>query len=315
MSDARISPATAALMCVAPLLWAANTVVARYFMSDISPMTLNFIRWAGVFIVLLPLAGWVLRPGSGLWQPAVAKRFFWLAALGVGTYNALQYLALNTSTPNNINLVGGAMPMFMLLIGLVFYGVPITRRQVVGTVLSLLGVVVVLTRGDAATLIHLRFVPGDAYILLGSLTWAGYSWMLARPSSEPGNIRNDWAAFLLGQVTFGMLFGSVFALAEWTLPALPGGAAGQVNWTWGLVLGLAYIIIFPSLIAQRTWGLGIARAGPAMASFFANLTPLFSAVLSAAVLGEAPQPYHGLAFLLIVGGIYVSSPPGKAVKA
>jgi drug/metabolite transporter (DMT)-like permease len=310
MHNAKITLGTAALMSVAPFLWAANTVVARYFMGDISPMTLNFLRWLGVLLVLLPLAGWVLKPGSALWQPAVAKRFFWLAALGVGTYNALQYLALNTSTPNNINLVGGAMPMFMLLIGLVFYKVPITRRQVLGTVLSLVGVMVVLCRGDAATLLHLRFVPGDAYILLGSLTWAGYSWMLARPSGEPQAIRSDWAAFLLGQVAFGLLFGSAFAAAEWALPTLPGGAAGHISWSWALVAGLAYIILFPSLIAQRTWGLGIAKAGPTMASFFANLTPLFSALMSAAVLGEAPQAYHALAFLLIVGGIYVSSPPG-----
>jgi drug/metabolite transporter (DMT)-like permease len=310
MNTKQLTLATAALMCVAPFLWAANTVVARYFMGDISPMTLNFLRWAGVFIVLLPLAGWVLKPGSALWQPGVAKRFFWLAALGVGTYNALQYLALNTSTPNNINLVGGAMPMFMMLIGLVFYKVPITRRQVLGTVLSLAGVAVVLTRGDVATLLHLRFVPGDAYILLGSLTWAGYSWMLARPAAEPKEIRGDWAAFLLGQVAFGLLFGSAFAAAEWALPPVPGGAAGQVQWSWALVAGLVYIILFPSLIAQRTWGLGIAQAGPTMASFFANLTPLFSALMSAAVLGEMPQAYHALAFLLIVGGIYVSSPPG-----
>ncbi|MDX9969864.1 MAG: DMT family transporter, partial [Hydrogenophaga sp.] len=60
-------------------------------------------------------------------------------------------------------------------------------------------------------------------------------------------------------------------------------------------------------LAYRCWGAGVARVGPAMAGFFTNLTPLFAALFSAALLGEPPRPYHGLAFLLIVGGIVVSS--------
>jgi drug/metabolite transporter (DMT)-like permease len=74
---------------------------------------------------------------------------------------------------------------------------------------------------------------------------------------------------------------------------------------WGV---LAFVAIGPSIIAYRCWGLGVARAGPALAAFFANLAPLFAALMSAWWLGEWPQPYHALAFSLIVAGIAVSMP-------
>jgi drug/metabolite transporter (DMT)-like permease len=73
------------------------------------------------------------------------------------------------------------------------------------------------------------------------------------------------------------------------------------------VAALLYVAIGPSVIAYRCWGLGVVRAGPALAAFFANLTPVFAAMLSAALLGEAPRWYHAAAFALIVGGIVVSS--------
>ena len=81
----------------------------------------------------------------------------------------------------------------------------------------------------------------------------------------------------------------------------------HISWGWPLAAALLYVAIGPALLAYRCWGMGVQRVGPATASFFANLTPLIAAVLSAAFLGELPHLYHGFAFALIVGGILVSS--------
>jgi drug/metabolite transporter (DMT)-like permease len=78
-------------------------------------------------------------------------------------------------------------------------------------------------------------------------------------------------------------------------------------WNGTLLATLAFVALGPAVLAYRCWGLGIQQAGPAVAGFFANLTPVFAAVLSAAFLGELPQAYHALAFALIVAGIWVSS--------
>ena len=141
-----------------------------------------FIRWLLAFFILLPLAGWVLRPGSGLWPHW--RRFAVLGLLGVGLYNTLQYLALHTSTPVNVTLVASSMPLWMLALGRLFFNAPVRRPQLLGALLSMLGVTVVLARGDLANLARLQLVPGDLYILAATLAWALYSWLLARPA-EP----------------------------------------------------------------------------------------------------------------------------------
>ncbi len=289
---------TALLLLVPPLLWAGNAVVGRLVHALVPPITLNFLRWALAFVFLLPLAGWLLRRGSSLW-PAW-RRFAVLGLLGVGCYNALQYLALQTSTPLNVTLVASSVPIWMLAIGALCFGQRISRRQVTGAVLSIAGVLVVLSRGQWALLAQIRLVPGDVYVLLATLSWAFYSWMLSQPK-EPPDIRRDWAAFLMAQMVFGLGWSGLFAAGEWAL------TDAHIVWGWPLAAALLYVAIGPAILAYRCWGVGVQRVGPNIAGFFSNLTPLFAAVMSAAFLGELPQLYHGLAFLLIVGGIVVSS--------
>jgi drug/metabolite transporter (DMT)-like permease len=305
----RLTPATIALLLLPPLLWAGNAVVGRMMQGTIPPATFNFVRWMIAGALLLPLAAWVFRPGSGLW--AHRRRFALLGLLGVGLYNSLQYLALKTSTPINVTLVAASMPIWMVLTGRVLYKVPISRQAALGIVLSLTGVAVVLMRGDLSQLGALQFVPGDGWILLAALAWSVYSWLLARPpeGGYPERIKADWAAFLMAQIVFGLCWSGLLTAGEWMLwaPAAGNGDALQIHWGWPLVLALAYVALGPSLLAYRCWGLGVARVGPTIASFFNNLTPLFAALMSALLLGEAPQLYHAAGFVLIVGGILVSS--------
>ena len=298
MSSSRLTPAAAALLTVPPLLWAANAVVGRIAVNLISPVTLNFFRWVLAFAILLPLGGWVLRRGSGLWTHW--RRFAMLGLLGVGLYNALQYLALQTSSPLNVTLVASSMPLWMLAIGRLFFQAPVSRQQLLGVVLSVAGVLLVLARGDLSQLARLRLVPGDLYMLAASICWAWYSWLLSRPA-EPDALRADWAAFLLAQMVYGLMWSGALAAGEWTL------GAGRLHWGWPLAAILAFVAIGPAVVAYRCWGMGVQRAGPAVAGFFSNLTPVFAAVMSALFLGESPRLYHAVAFALIVAGIVVSS--------
>jgi drug/metabolite transporter (DMT)-like permease len=294
----RLTPSTVLLLTVPPLLWAGNAVVGRLVRDLVSPLTLNFVRWVIAFALLMPLAWPVLRPTSPLW--AHWKRYAVLGLLGIGCYNAFQYLALQTSTPINVTLVGSSVPLWMLATGAIFFGARVSAREIWGSLLSMLGVLLVLGRGDWGQLLALRLVPGDLYMILGTIAWAFYSWMLAR-TREPQGVRQDWAAFLMAQLVFGLAWSGVFAAGEWTLTdarIVPG---------WPLFAALAFIGIGPAVLAYRCWGSGVQHAGPQAASFFMNLTPLFAALLSAAFLGEPPHWYHGAAFALIVGGIVVSS--------
>ena len=296
--QARITPSTVLLLLVPPLLWAGNAVVGRMARAWMPPMTLNFARWAIALAILLPLAGWVLRPASGLW--GAWKRFALLGLLGVGLYNSFQYLALRTSTPINVTLVASSMPVWMLLVGALFFGVRIRRAQVMGAVLSIAGVLLVLSRGEWGELVALRLVPGDLFMIAATISWSFYSWLLTRPQ-EPAQIRGDWTAFLLAQIAFGLMWSGAFSAGEWAL------GAPHVVWNWQLAAALVYVAIGPAIIAYRCWGAGVQRAGPTIAGFFSNLTPLFAAILSSVFLGEQPQLFHAAAFALIVAGIVFSS--------
>ncbi len=294
----RLNLRTAALLTIPPVLWAGNAVTGRVVTALVSPIALNFLRWFFALLILLPLAGWVLRRSSPLWPHW--KRFLLLGLLGVGCYNALQYLALKTSTPLNVTLVAASMPVWMIFVGALFFDQRITARQMIGAVLSIGGVLVVLSHGEWDALMQVRLVPGDFYVLLATLAWAFYSWLLIRPG-DPPEIRGDWAAFLLAQMVFGLGWSLLFAAGEWAV------GETHIEWGWPLALALAYVAIGPAVVAYRCWGVGVQRVGPTIAGFFSNLTPLFAALLSAAFLGELPRAYHAIAFVLIVGGIVVSS--------
>ena len=300
-----LSARDAALLTVPPLLWAGNAVTGRLLAETVPPLFLNLARWVLALAILLPL-GW-LALGTPARRAEIAARWRPLALLGllgVGAYNALQYLALQTSTPINVTLIASSVPIWTMAVGALFYGERIRGRQWLGALLSIAGVLLVLLRGDPSRIAQLHLVPGDFWVLLAALSWAFYSWQLARP---PALLAGDqrpawtWSEQLLVQVIFGLFWAGAAAGGE----ALVSDHA--LRFTPLLVPALLFIAIGPSIIAYRCWGLGVAAAGPATAGFFSNLTPLFAALLSAALLGEAPQLFHGAAFVLIVAGIVVSS--------
>jgi drug/metabolite transporter (DMT)-like permease len=294
----KLSLPTAALLTVPPLLWAGNAIVGRMVRDAVPPMTLNLLRWTIALLVLLPLGRAMFRPGNMVLSNW--RRYSMLGLLGVGLYNSLQYLALQSSTPINVTLVASGMPVWMLLVGRLFYKAPVKPKQVAGALLSILGVLVVLCRGEVHQLAALRLVAGDLYMILATIAWSFYSWMLMQPRDVPG-LRGDWAAFLLAQVVYGVLWSAALSGAEWAVKGV------DIAWSWPVGAALLYVAIGPAILAMRCWGAGLQKAGPTLGSFFINLTPLFTALLSSAFLGEAPHLYHALAFGLIVGGIAVSA--------
>lgn len=308
-----LSPRLALLMTLPPLMWAGNAIVGRLVVDLVPPLTFNLLRWLLALLILLPLAWRVLRPWA-----RVRQRWGYLLVIGglsVGLYNALQYAALVTSPPLNVTLVASSTPVWMLAIGALFFGEKPRPRQLLGAALGLTGVAVVLGRGSLEVLLNVRFVAGDLLVLAAAIGWALYSWLLVRPPTHMrGDARPranegwDWAGLLLLQVLFGLLPAALFAGAEQALGAVP------VAWGWPLLAALVYVSVGASLVAYRAWGLAVAQGGPALAAFFANLTPLFAALLSTAVLGETPRLFHAVAFVLIVAGIAVSSSGGAAAQ-
>jgi drug/metabolite transporter (DMT)-like permease len=302
----KLTLATVLYLLTATFLWAGNAIAGRLLVGSVSPITLSAVRWGLAALLLLPWGWRVFKSGSPLWQNK--RRFLLLGLFGVGSYNVLLYLALQTSTAINVTLIGASMPIWMLFIGAVFYQVKPNLLQLIGAIVSLLGVAIVLTRGELSALLSMQMVMGDLLIMLATILWAFYSWMLSRPGSSTER-QWPWADFLMAQVLVGLLWTGFFDSFE----IATGHAYLDLNlWTGSLIL---FVAVGPSLIAYRCWGLGVNGAGPTVAAFFANFIPLFTALLSAAMLGEPPRLFHVTAFALIVAGIWISSSQGKPKQA
>ena len=300
----RFTPGLVALLCVPPLMWAGNAVVGRMLVGHAPPLALNALRWALALLLLLPLGWRVVRRPEEIWQRR--GHLALLGLVGVGSYNALQYMAVQTSTPLNITLIAASSPVWMLAVGAILHGVRPRRRQLAGAALSLAGVLLVLSRGSLATLATVNLVPGDLLMLIAIAAWAVYSWMLVRPPpSMQGSARPawDWAEFLLVQVAFGLGWALLAAGMEGAVQPAP------ILWSWPVAAAIVFIAVGPSILAYYCWGKGVAAVGPATAAFFGNLTPVFAALMSAALLGQAPQWFHVAAFGLIAAGIVITSRP------
>ena len=299
-----VSALTAFYLTTAALMWAGNAIVGKILVQSSSPVLLNTIRWGVTALILLPFAWRVFGSTSPLWQSS--KRFALLSLLGVGSYNVLLYLALKSSTPINVTLIGASMPIWAIVIGALFYKEQPNIKQIIGAVISLIGVTVVIVRGELERLIEIEFVAGDLLMVLATILWGAYSWMLSHPK-ESTERTWPWSYFLLAQVGFGFCWSLGFAVTEWQLEY------SYFMWSWSTVFMIIYVIIGPSLIAYRCWGLGVSGAGATVATFFTNLIPLFTAILSTLLLQKPPELFQGVAFALILAGIYLSIQKKKSV--
>lgn len=306
MSENRTEPAGLMdrpylLLSLTSLFWAINIVLGRYAAPDIPPMAFAFLRWLGASIVILPFAWKHLKTD---W-PIIRARLPLMAALsatGIGSYNALAYWGLGYTEALNALLVQSTGPLLIAIWGWGLWGDRLSTGQLLGILTSLTGVVVIITRGDFAHLAELRLNPGDILIFSALVLYGLYAAMLrARPAITQ-------QSFLGSTIIGGTLLLLPFAAAEFL-------AGYRVNVTLPSLTVLAYVAVFPSLIAYLFFVRGVELIGPNRASPFFHLMPVFGSVIAILFLGEEPQIFHALGFALVLGGVFVATrkPKGAAL--
>ena len=259
------------------------------------PIALSFWRWALAFVVLAPFAA------RAIWRARAVIASHWqviavLSLLGVGCYNSLQYLALQSASAVNATLIGASAPVAGLAIGAMFFDTRVHARQWMGAGLSLAGVLIVIARGDPARLAALELATGDLIMLLATVLWSVYTWLL-RKHRPPLPLM----AFLPVQIGVGALMILPFCLLEFTLtkrvpePTITNAVA------------LTYVVLLPSIAAYFCWDRGVARAGAVIPMYFVNLTPVFAGLLAAVFLNEPIGLYHVVGGALILFGIHLAN--------
>ncbi len=289
-----ITPATLVLLVLPPLLWAGNSVVGRLMVGQLAPLELSFWRWCVALAAALPFTAAALwRSRARLWQQRGA--LLRMGFFGIACYNSLQYVALHTTTPLNVALISSAGPVFIVLIGAIFYREPAGIEALLGGALSALGVIVVVTQGQLLHLAQLRLAVGDVVMLVAVVLWGFYTWELRRhPLGLPPLVG------LSAQMVVGTVIIAPFAL--WARFAL-----GEVSlWAPSGVAAVLYVSLAASLLAYVCWGEAVARTGAQVPVYFANLMPVFVALLSFVLLHEGIRVFHLIGAALIFGGIHVS---------
>ena len=285
---------TAFLLTLPPLFWAGNAVVGRLMVGQIPPLALSFYRWLFALCFALAIVG------PDLWRHREVLRRRWKALaimgiLGVGSYNSLQYVALETTTPLNVSLITASAPVFILLIGGAFYRQPVGKAQWIGAVLSVIGVSIVVSKGDPMHLAQVHFAPGDLIMLVAVMLWAIYTWELRQRPLGLAPMTS-----LAAQMIWGVAAILPFMLAErWITGQTP-------HWGPSVWAALAYVSVLPSLVAYWCWGSAVGRVGAQIPAYFGNLAPLFAALLSMVFLHEAIHLFHLLAATFIFAGIHVA---------
>ena len=280
------------LLALANLLWSGNWVAGRALREAFEPTTLNFWRWVVATLVLAPFALPRLRGKSALLRRH-AGILLLLALSGVAVFQSLVYLGLRTTTAVNAVLLNSSMPMFMLLCSWIIERERASARQVAGMLLSLAGIVVILARGDPASLLQLELHAGDFWILLAMPVWGVYSVLLKRRPAELGGLE-----FLFVISAAGTLMLAVAALALQSPLRWPGEAAA---------LGVLYMGIGASVLAFFFWNRGVSVVGANIAGFTIHLLPAFGTVLAIVFLGETFQAFHAAGIAIILAGVLLAT--------
>ncbi len=279
------------LLSLATLSWAGNAIVGRALHASIPPVSFAFWRWLLAAVLLAPFAWRLfwrdLRSMLGVWPVMLALAFF-----GIACFNTLLYTAAQTTTATNIALIQTAMPAVIVLLGRLFYGERVSHRGALGVALSMLGAVVIVMRGNPQALAQLHFVAGDLWMLLAVVLYALYSVLLRlRPAVHPLSLLQ--AIFVLGTLMLLPLY-----LHQ------PAGSVGAVSTQWGpgVIGGILYVAVFPSILAYLFWNRGVELLGSSRAGLFICLVPVFAAVLAMVFLHERLHAFHIYGLLLIIGG-------------
>ena len=280
------------LLSMTALFWAGNSIIGRAARELVPPAALSFWRWIIALGLLLPLAWPHLKRDWPILRANWTVMLL-LGTLGIGAFNTMLYTGLQTTTALNSMMLQSAQPALILMVGALVMGDRTSVRQVAGVLISLAGVLVIISRGDIGALLGLELNAGDAIIGVAVVLWAIYSVFLRqRPQVHP-------LSFLAASVAVGVaVISPIYAVELWS--------GRMIVPVWESGLAIAYVSVFPSFLAYLFFNRGVELIGSAATGQYLNVMPLMGAGLAMLFLGERLHLFHVAGLALVVAGIVVA---------
>jgi drug/metabolite transporter (DMT)-like permease len=281
------------LLSITALCWAGNAIVGRLAAGQIPPVTLSFLRWSLAFLIILPMAWKHLKHDWPAIRASLGLMIF-ISVTGIAAFNTLQYWALEHTTALNTLLLQSAVPLFVAVWSLFLLGVRLTLAQAIGVALSLTGVLVILLHGDLTALTGIAFNKGDIIFTVALVIFGLYSVLtLKRPKIHS----LSFVGF-----TFGCGAACLIPLLVVELLSRPVMQLNTAN-----LLSTFYVAVFPSTVAYLCFNRGVQLIGANRAAPFFHVVPLFGSAMAIVFLGERPQLFHVIGFVLVLTGVFVAS--------
>lgn len=289
----RLYDAPYLLLTLTAFLWSTNIVLGRSVAGHVPPITLACVRWGLAALLILPFSWRQLRAD---W-PIIVRHLpllTVLAASGISSYNAMSYYGLQYTKALNGLLVQSVSPLLIALWSLVLFKDRLSLSQTLGILVSLMGVLTIVSQGDLDVLLHLKPNIGDVWILVALVIYCFYAAIL-RVRPPLGSL-----SFLTVIMALGALLLVPFAVWE-----ARNGLTMEPDLT--TVAVVLYVSLFPALVAYLCFNRGVELVGANRAAPFFHLLPVFGSVLAIALLGERFEWYHGVGYALVLAGIVTAT--------
>ena len=274
---------------------ASNLVVARGGVEFVPPISLAFWRWTVVFLILLPFTYVTLKNNFHIIKKEYKKLFF-LGSMGCGVCGAFPFLAGETTTVTNMGIIYTSSPVFIILISYFFFQEKINLTKVIGLIACLIGVFVIIIKGDIDLLINLRFTIGDLWMLAAAVGWALYSIYLFY-----------WKSKLKIFDRFAMIsfFGALSLLPFYVGEEL---FYKETIFVTEFYLWVIFAAISPGIIAFTLYTIAQKKLGASLTGFTLYVFTVYGAIYGYFLFDEKFENYHIIGTILVLSLIHISEP-------
>ena len=283
------------LLVCTTLIWSVNFIIGKFaYLFEVPPLTLNFLRWTLVWVLLFPFTYKEIFSNIKL----IKRNIIYLTVLAitsVSAFNSLVYLALNYTQAIDTILMISIIPVFVLFLSSILGIEKFNFFQFLGLIVSFLGVLIIFSNADLGRILNLNFNKGNGWMLLAVFCWALYSSLLKK---------NNLPLSTLGLVEVLASIGLIFLIPQFIGEQMYGR---EVKFNKAFFLILSFVTLFASIGAYYSWNKAIEIIGPNRASIFLHLMPIFGVILAIVLLKEKFQMYHFIGAAFIVSGIYLSN--------
>ena len=287
------------LAIIACVIWSGNFIASRYAYQLAGPISLAFFRWSIATITMLPFALKNFKKEKQLFKDNFSY-FFWMALVGVAVYNSMIYQAGHSTTAINMALYGSIIhPIVATLLAAWVVQEKLNWKSLTGIGLGIVGIIVLLSKGDLQTLLHFKFSNGDLWMIGAGFCFGIYNVFVRK---KPIGVSNN--SFLLVIFALGTIMLFPFALYEMKY-------VQPVQISKELIIVVLYLGIGNSTIAYLLWNMAIHRLGAAKTALFGTLIPFLSSIEALFILNEQFTIFQIISGVIIISGIVINTWPSK----